>query len=589
MRFNAKHLAMLLGSLTVVTLAGCGGGSSAPATETVSGVVADGYLKGATVFIDKNGNKIWDDGEAKTTTGAGGKYNLVLAKNSMDAINFPVVVQVTTSTINEDDGQAVVKEYILTAPAGKPEVITPITTMIQNKIETGMNEAAAVAAIQANLGVTVDPYKDFVAESKSATSTLADKNAYIKIYNAAQVVATKIAENLAIIKASPDAGTNLNVMLSAAVEKVSSQLPQISELPEVKATTVMAPTAAAASSTSIVVFVIDDVKSAITAQASALVPVPVSSSFKDDVTNGMYWLSSYEYGVVQLAPDGISLVETNKYWDYATRSWTDTRPADWSNYTEYVLASSGWKATTDSAADGTVTFNSDGSATWTNKFDGSAMIVSQVAFDVSGKPLYPGLPSVVFPAGSKMFKMTQKRLSDSYELWSSIYKNQAGTQQESNRLGYFNGTEYVHVNKLSELTTVFEDKLNGNKFYFDELWDENTGSSVMGTFSGTNTVNFYVGEAKVGSSTWEDKLVNGQTLRIVNVPASINAAYYGQNLPFFVEKDGYVMQGEYIKAGAIHIDEDNYNKTAFDALLNNAFTTPAKRTAKTMSKHFLGI
>ena len=54
-----------LGSLAAALLAACGGGgggSEAPKT-TLSGTVADGYLKGATVCLDVNGNSICDSGE----------------------------------------------------------------------------------------------------------------------------------------------------------------------------------------------------------------------------------------------------------------------------------------------------------------------------------------------------------------------------------------------------------------------------------------------------------------------------------------------------------------------------------------------
>lgn len=72
-----KHLVTIAAVLIVGLIAGCGGGGSSPATTTsVSGKVADGYLVGATVFLDKDGNYQLDVGEPSTTTDANGAYTL---------------------------------------------------------------------------------------------------------------------------------------------------------------------------------------------------------------------------------------------------------------------------------------------------------------------------------------------------------------------------------------------------------------------------------------------------------------------------------------------------------------------------------
>jgi len=120
-------------SLTAL-LAGCGGGSATP--TAVSGVVADGYLVNAVVFLDRNGNYLWDEGEPKTTTGPGGVYSLQVAPQ--DVGQFPVVVSaVAGQTVDEDTGLPVTTSYVLSAPPQFPQVVTPFSSLLREKLPTG--------------------------------------------------------------------------------------------------------------------------------------------------------------------------------------------------------------------------------------------------------------------------------------------------------------------------------------------------------------------------------------------------------------------------------------------------------------------
>ena len=72
-----------LGVITFsIILFGCGGGGgSSGATNnlgpvTISGSVQDGYISGASVFIDTNANYILDAGEKSATTNDRGEFSL---------------------------------------------------------------------------------------------------------------------------------------------------------------------------------------------------------------------------------------------------------------------------------------------------------------------------------------------------------------------------------------------------------------------------------------------------------------------------------------------------------------------------------
>lgn len=80
---------------------------------TVNGKVADGYLDNAKVCLDKNENGKCDTGEPNTLS-VNGSYDLSI--DTTDVGKYPILVEVTTSTVDLDDNQTVANEYTLTAP-----------------------------------------------------------------------------------------------------------------------------------------------------------------------------------------------------------------------------------------------------------------------------------------------------------------------------------------------------------------------------------------------------------------------------------------------------------------------------------------
>jgi len=133
----------------------------APTPTALSLKVADGYLKGAFVFLDVNTNSIHDDGEPSGTTGVGGLVTL----DTTDIVNpgsYPLIAIATkANTIDEDTDAAVAHDFAMSTPAGTL-IINPITTMIQTKIYAALANGQtlsiedAVAAVVADLGLTDD-------------------------------------------------------------------------------------------------------------------------------------------------------------------------------------------------------------------------------------------------------------------------------------------------------------------------------------------------------------------------------------------------------------------------------------------------
>ena len=106
----------------VCVLVACGGGGSANAPTPVviasSGWAVDGYLSGAAVLCDSNGNGVADTGEISVTTNSSGGYSFPAGCNA--ALTARGGVSVDTG---------VPFTGVLKAPAGS-SVITPLTTLL---------------------------------------------------------------------------------------------------------------------------------------------------------------------------------------------------------------------------------------------------------------------------------------------------------------------------------------------------------------------------------------------------------------------------------------------------------------------------
>lgn len=106
-----------------------------------SGVVADGYIAGATVYIDTDGDGVLDDNEVRTLSDASGNFSLV----SDQAGTIRAV-----GGSNIDTGLA--NLLVLSAPEGA-SVVNPLTTLLQAAVESGASLETAQSDILAAFGL----------------------------------------------------------------------------------------------------------------------------------------------------------------------------------------------------------------------------------------------------------------------------------------------------------------------------------------------------------------------------------------------------------------------------------------------------
>lgn len=150
---------ILAGTLAAALTAcgGGGGGSSAttasPASVSLSGTAVDGYLKGASVFLDVNGNGLADPGEPTATTDDSGRYRLDASTVSASVGGMRVIV---TGGIDTDTGYAFAGRLSARAEgASTGQLVSPLTSLTDALVAQGLGLDAARVRVAAALGLSV--------------------------------------------------------------------------------------------------------------------------------------------------------------------------------------------------------------------------------------------------------------------------------------------------------------------------------------------------------------------------------------------------------------------------------------------------
>ena len=169
---------LFLGLVAILSACGGGGGgggadsggaltSGGSSLTVLAGQVADGYLSGARVYLDRNENRVLDSDEPSTYSTSGGHFSLEVA--SGEGSLYPLVVDVLAGqTIDEDNSGSFVGEgYQLEAPAGHWAFISPLTTLAKQEMDRNPDLAldAAVNSVRSQLGLSggVSFFSDYVA------------------------------------------------------------------------------------------------------------------------------------------------------------------------------------------------------------------------------------------------------------------------------------------------------------------------------------------------------------------------------------------------------------------------------------------
>jgi hypothetical protein len=183
---------------------GCGGGGGGgvivEATQTFSGVAIDGYLEGATAFLDLNDNGEHDANEPKSLTDENGQFTLNATASQF--AKHRVVVLVPAGAIDSNTGP-VDAPFSLTSPAGHGSVVSPLTTLVAAHMAEGSSFDDALSKVGQDLRLEGNVMKDFMADDDFVFQKIAV--AVTEILKTTDIVSSK--EQLIDIKSN----TNLKV------------------------------------------------------------------------------------------------------------------------------------------------------------------------------------------------------------------------------------------------------------------------------------------------------------------------------------------------------------------------------------------
>ncbi|MEZ8542462.1 hypothetical protein AB6C74_06415 [Vibrio splendidus] len=228
----------LLAVAIALGIAGCGSdspdssttdtGGSTATSASLTAKAADGYLVGANACLDLNSNKVCDKDEPSAVTGDDGSFtidNLTQEQLEQGTLLIEVVAGQTIDTDNP--GVVLNKSYRLTAPP-KSAFISPLTTLIQNEIESGSSLEEAKTAIQEKLGTTLDLTQDYIEAKNNNDLADAQKAAFESLHRVAQVTASVMAENTdALSETAAGAGISVEALTALIAEEVTRVLDEV--------------------------------------------------------------------------------------------------------------------------------------------------------------------------------------------------------------------------------------------------------------------------------------------------------------------------------------------------------------------------
>jgi hypothetical protein len=304
-----------------------------------------------------------DASEPTATTTAGGAFTLTIP-DGVNASASAIVVQVSTTTVDEDTGAAVLKPYVLSAPAGESAFISPITTVVHGILEQNpaLTLADAVTQVKLRVGASSDVnlFADYVVAEDASNAVAED---YERLHRIAQVAATTLAANQQVImQAASTQGVDTTESSAALLALVTNQA--FDGLESAAAAVDQAGDDFDVADVTVQTADVTDLAQQV--QTAEAVASTTKISIESLLTQGAYWLwastdggeNEYEHGFVKAGAEPNRLVESSSLYDVDTASWV---PGGEEGNT-YFLTASGWVLGSDMGANYTVSYRSDGSA-----------------------------------------------------------------------------------------------------------------------------------------------------------------------------------------------------------------------------------
>jgi hypothetical protein len=595
-------------------LIGCGGGSAAGvvAPTKLAGAVVDGYIEGAKVCLDVNNNQTCDVGEPSDTSKVDGSYKLdTSALTATQIAKAHILVDVPTTAKDADDGGQTLAAagkaaFTLMAPASKPEVISPLTTLVSHELikDAGLSLAQAQTAVRNKSSGKLKDTDDLMQDIGKIKRT----DANVNVKNVAESLAITLGEiRKAIDTGSAAAGTSgatttEQQKILATLNNVQAQLATLTANINTNSTTQTKPadiqaalktaTDTLKTSTGATAAISGTVQTTapatnLLAGASLYDGSSCASSTASPVsaTIGAATCTPYFYKTDITAAGKV----TSSKYNLVNNAWVN---ADSNNEVTLNTTTNAWVSRAGTTGD-LVVDTSGTAGTFTDSVTGQKTRVTMRQADISNKDISKltsigtvpsSLAGLIFPANSIQYLGQFTPLNDRYFLWNG------GTDAP-----YLTNVSYDPVTKtnvttkfrsLAEWMTAYATPANGvingtcwyglnvpvsACFTFDAGGSAAGGNLSIGIY-GTNGL---VTQAEKGS--YEIRTFGSiKVLVITKVPSSLASMYNGSNgLSIYSEKDGFAVGGNLTLAGVTQGSQNpSFNKTAFAAIVGK-LNTPA--------------
>jgi hypothetical protein len=191
----------------------------------IRSAVVDGYIAGATVLADGDGDGVLDPGEWQGTSDAKGYFSL------------PAGTVASKLTASGGTDLLTNKAFtgVLSAPSGST-VVNPITTLVQGIVESGSQTTTidqALVLVNQAMGIPagINPLSyDPLAVIAKADATPAEKAAALSVQSSAIQVSNTISQ-LSSVLSSPNAGVSKLDAAAAVTQAITSAIVQASTSP----------------------------------------------------------------------------------------------------------------------------------------------------------------------------------------------------------------------------------------------------------------------------------------------------------------------------------------------------------------------
>lgn len=220
---NINSISLSIAAAFLLGFGGCDSDDTTTTTSTtvtINGKVLDGYLDKATVCLDKNLNGQCDASEPSMLS-INGSYTLSVSQK--DKETYPIVVEAKAGvTVDLDTPRVEVENsYTLTSPIGKPDVVSPLTTLV--KAEIDKNPTLSVEEASSIVSQTLDITSDGSAMLKDYIPN-ANTTVYAQLHEVAKAVVQFQVEAEAKIKSDLELDVTLSDIQSDALDRMVNEI-----------------------------------------------------------------------------------------------------------------------------------------------------------------------------------------------------------------------------------------------------------------------------------------------------------------------------------------------------------------------------